>query len=77
MRSILGLLVTLALFGFLVSRELLAASMVGRPRGEPILIGALVGTATDTWLLSPLNKEVGVLLTALGRARGCHLGTHR
>ena len=40
-RRILGLLVTLALFGLLVSHELLAGSTVGRPRGEPILIGAL------------------------------------
>jgi hypothetical protein len=59
MRRILGPLVTLALFGLLVRRERLAASTGGRLRGEPMLIGALVGTATERWLLSYSTRQSG------------------
>jgi hypothetical protein len=61
-RRILGLLVTLAFLGLLVSHELLAGSTGGRPRGEPILIGAL----NASWGSTPQVVGLRDGLMALG-----------
>jgi putative tryptophan/tyrosine transport system substrate-binding protein len=61
-RRILGLLITLALFGLLVSRELLAGGTGGRPRGDPILIGAL----NASWGSTPQVVGLRDGLVALG-----------
>ena len=61
-RRILGFLVTLAFLGLLVSHELLAGSTGGRPRGEPILIGAL----NASWGSTPQVVGLRDGLMALG-----------
>jgi putative tryptophan/tyrosine transport system substrate-binding protein len=58
----IGLLVTLALCGLLVSRDLRAGSTGGRPRGAPILIGAL----NASWGSTPQVVGLRDGLVALG-----------
>ena len=56
------LLITLALFGLLVGRDLLAGNTGGRPRGEPTLIGAL----NASWGATPQVAGLRDGLMALG-----------